>query len=102
MESYQRAHLRGLAHGLKPVVLVGASGVTPEILRAAQVALHDHELIKVRLQRPEDKQGFAEALATGTDSVLCGVVGHTVILYRRNSDKPRISVPQRRRTSVDA
>lgn len=96
MESFQRAHLRGLAHGLKPIVMVGTSGVTPELLRATQVALHDHELIKVRLQRPTDKQGSAEALATGTDSVLCGMVGHTVILYRRNPDKPRITVPQHR------
>ena len=96
MESYQRAHLRGLAHELKPVVIVGASGVTPELLKATEVALYDHELIKVRLQRPTDKNGFAEALATGTDSVLCGMVGHTVILYRRNPDKPRVEVPRRR------
>jgi len=95
MESYQRAHLRALAHELKPVVIVGQAGVTEELLAATKVALFDHELIKVRLQRPEDKSAFAEQLATGTDSTLCGLVGHTVILYRRHPEKPRIHVPVR-------
>jgi RNA-binding protein len=89
----QRAHLKAMAHPLKPVVQVGQSGVTPAVVGQVDAALRDHELIKVRLARPDDKKGMADELAAATASELCGLVGHTVILYRRNADKPKIQVP---------
>jgi RNA-binding protein YhbY len=36
----------------------------------------------VRLHEPEDKHAMADALANETHAALCGLVGHTVILYR--------------------
>lgn len=86
----QRRNLRGLAHSLEPVVQVGHGGITPAVLKATARALLDHELIKVRLYEPEDKKAMAEALATGTHSALCGLVGHTVILFRPHPNKPKI------------
>jgi RNA-binding protein len=88
----QRKHLRGLAHGFEPLVHVGAAGVNDAILAAVDAALAAHELVKVRLHRPEAKHDDAEALATGTRSVLCGLVGHVVILYRPHPDKPKITL----------
>jgi RNA-binding protein len=84
----QRRDLRAQAHALSPLVQVGHGGVSAEVLTAVSRALQDHELIKVRLHEPEDKRGMAEALAEGTRSALCGLVGHTVILYRPHP-KPR-------------
>jgi RNA-binding protein YhbY len=52
------------------------------VLDAVRLALRDHELIKVRLHEPEDKRAMAQTLATETRSALCGLVGHTVILYK--------------------
>jgi len=95
LESFQRKHLRGLAHSLKPIVQVGSSGVTESVLRQVDEALGDHELIKVRLFDPEDKKADAQSLAEGTQSTLCGLVGHTVILYRAHPDEPTISLPKR-------
>jgi RNA-binding protein len=89
----QRKYLRGRAHALEPVVQVGHQGVTDGVLRAVDDALATHELVKVRLREPEDKHGDAEALAAGTTSALCGLVGHTVILYRPDPESPRIVVP---------
>lgn len=74
--------LRARAHALNPLVQVGHGGVSEALLLAVSRALADHELIKVRLHEPEDKHGMAEEIATGTRSALCGLVGHTVILYR--------------------
>jgi RNA-binding protein len=86
----QRQRLRGLAHSLEPVVQVGHSGVTDAVIEAVDVALTAHELIKVRLHQPEDKRGDASALAERSAAALCGLVGHTVILYRPHPTKPRI------------
>ena len=57
-------------------------------------ALAHPELVKVRLHQPDSKKTSAARLASATGSHLCGVVGHTVILYRRNPEKPRIELPQ--------
>lgn len=95
LEGFQRRWLRGRAHALRPVVHVGEDGVTPAVLEALEQALLDHELVKVRLHRPEDKKAAASALAEGADAALCGIVGHTVVLYRPHPERPRIQLPQR-------
>jgi RNA-binding protein len=82
LTSKRRRELRADAHGLEPIVHVGHGGISEAVERAVSRALNDHELIKVRLHEPEDKQAMAEQLAAATRSGLCGLVGHTVILYR--------------------
>jgi RNA-binding protein len=96
--------LRGLAHGLEPLVHVGHGGVTDSVIEAVSRALRDHELIKVRLQKPEDKHTMAADLASGTRSALCGLVGHTVILFKPNKRKKgdRILLASTRVASVPA
>ncbi len=86
----QRRRLRALAHELKPVVHVGEGGLAPSVLGAIDQALLDHELVKVRLHDPDDKKALARVIAESSRSALCGLVGHTVILYRPHPEKPRI------------
>ncbi len=95
LDGRQRRYLRGLAQRLKPVVFVGESGVTPSVLRALDEALGAHELVKVRLRAPEDKKAAAAELADAAEAALCGLVGHTVILYRPDPDEPSIELPRR-------
>jgi RNA-binding protein len=95
LQGFQRRHLRGKAHPLKPVVQVGDGGVSDAVVQAIDEALASHELIKVRLHAPDDKKGTAAALAERTSSALCGVVGHTVILYRPDPEEPRLELPTR-------
>jgi RNA-binding protein len=89
----QRQWLRGRAHALRPVVLVGQAGLTDAVVHAVDAALTARELIKVRLHEPEDKHAAAEALAARTGAALCGLVGHTVILYRPHTERPVIVLP---------
>jgi RNA-binding protein len=90
LTSRQRKWLRGRAHALRPVVRVGAAGVTDAVVEAVDAALTARELVKVRLHEPEDKHADAEMLAARTGAVCCGLVGHTVILYRAHPEKPVI------------
>ena len=92
LSSADRRNLRAQAHHLEPVVQVGHSGVTDAVLKEATEQLRAHELIKVRLHEPEDKHGMADALAAGTGATLCGLVGHTAILYKRHPKQPKVSL----------
>lgn len=95
LTGYQRRRLRALAHPLKPVVRVGKGGVTDSVTLAVDRALVDHELVKVRMLRPEDKRAGSRILADRCGAHLCGRVGHTVILYRAHPETPRIRLPKR-------
>ena len=92
----QKRYLRGLAHALKPVVLVGAKGVTPGLLAELEQALEQHELVKVKVAA-EDREARDAAIAEfveGAQASLVGRVGHVAVLYRRRLDKPLVILPR--------
>jgi RNA-binding protein len=95
LAGYQRKALRGLANPLKPLVFVGDAGMSAAVLRALDAALTDHELVKVRLRSPEDKKALANEIAGASGAALCGLIGHTVILYRPHPEAPQIEIPTR-------
>jgi putative YhbY family RNA-binding protein len=59
VSSEQRAALRSQAHALKPVVLVGAEGLTDAVLAEIEVHLVAHELIKIRVFGDERDERIA-------------------------------------------
>ena len=91
----QRRHLKGLAHPLKPVVLMGNAGLTEAVIAATTQALHDHELIKVRLPGldRDDRDAALALLAERTGSAMVTRIGHVAVLYKRNPDLSRIVLP---------
>ena len=46
----QKKYLRGLGHGLKPVVMIGDAGLTEAVLSEFNDSVEHHELIKVRVK----------------------------------------------------
>jgi RNA-binding protein len=96
LTSSQRRYLRGLAHPLKPVLLLGGKGVTPSVLAELEHALDDHELIKIKLageDREERSSSLTQLLdASGAENVQ--IIGHVAVLYRRNAEQPRIALPR--------
>jgi RNA-binding protein len=101
LKGYQRKYLRGIAHGLKPVILIGQKGLTADVLLSAEAALDTHELIKVKFNDFKEKDNKAKIVdslekKTGCESV--GMIGHTAILYRQQKDpeKRKISLPSKK------
>ena len=92
----QIRYLRGLAHPLKPVLLLGSRGVTPGVLKELEQALDDHELIKVRLSGGDRAARRAELakLAETSRAETVQAIGHIAVLYRRNDEQPRIALPK--------
>jgi RNA-binding protein len=91
----QRRHLRGLAHHLKPVVLIGQQGLRPAVHEEIQLALAAHELIKVRVAAADREQRAAmiATITAASGAELVQTIGHVAVLFRRNRDKPKVVLP---------
>ena len=91
----QRAHLKGLAHHLDPVVHVGRDGLSDAVKAQIDEQLAAHELIKVKLLdgAPLDRGAAAEALPALVGAQLVQNIGRLFVLYRPDPDDPRIELP---------
>ena len=98
LTSKQRAHLRKLAHHLKPVVLVGSEGITPAVLASIADALNTRELLKIKLQESAriTAKEAAESVTIGMDDVhSVQIIGKTIVLYRPHPENPEIRLTQK-------
>ena len=92
----QLRYLRGLAHELKPVILVGAKGLSENLLAELESALDHHELVKLRIaaEEREARDALATDIAARVGAETVQRIGHTLSLFRRNDEKPRIVLPR--------
>jgi RNA-binding protein len=91
----QRRHLKGLAHPLKPVILMGNAGLTEAVVAETSRALETHELIKVRLPGldREERDAALESLAERTGSAFVTRIGHVAVLFRQREKVSRYVLP---------
>ena len=91
----QRQFLKGLAHHLSPVVMLGGNGLTEGVLAEIDNALNHHELIKVKIAGAdrEVKQLIIDAIVRETNAVNVQTIGHVLVLYRQSDDK-KITLPK--------
>lgn len=96
LSTSQVRFLRSQAHSLKPVVLVGANGVTENLLEELELALNTHELIKikVRAEEREERDQMIERICQKSGAIKIQRVGHNLTLFRRNPAKPKIILPK--------
>ena len=91
----KRQFLKGLAHHLSPVVMLGGNGLTEGVLAEIDNALNHHELIKVKIAGAdrEVKQLIIDAIVRETNAVHVQTIGHVLVLYRQSDDK-KITLPK--------
>jgi RNA-binding protein len=87
-----RRQLRGLGHGLYPVIQVGKQGMTAALTKQLTTALHDHELVKIKIgtECPSSRFEIAEALAKEPGVKIAQILGRTLLLYKRHPKNPKI------------
>lgn len=95
LSTKQKQHLKGLAHPLKPVVMLGNNGLTEGVLAELEQALEHHELIKVKIatEDRETKALIVAAIVRETSASEVQVIGKTLVLYRPSKEK-KISLPR--------
>ena len=83
-----RKSLKAQAHHLKPVVLLGAKGLTDAVVAETNSALKAHELIKVKISgaEKEDRILMANSLCEQLEAQLVQMIGNTAIVYRKNRE----------------
>lgn len=96
LNNKQIRFLRAQAHSLKPLVLIGAAGLTDNVINAINQALDDHELIKVRVNA-EDRDAKNQIINTimhQTEASHVQTIGHIGIFYRLNEKNPQVELPK--------
>ncbi len=89
MNAADKKQLKSRAHALKPVVIVGQSGLSETVLAEIELALNHHELIKVKI-RSTDRQThkqLSQKICTATGAELIQSIGQIIVIYRENPDR---------------
>lgn len=96
LSTKQKQFLKGLAHHLSPVVMLGGNGLTEGVLAEIDNALNHHELIKVKISGAdrETKQLIIDAIVRETQSSNVQTIGHILVLYRP-SEEGKIQLPRK-------
>lgn len=91
--------LRGKAHVINPLVMIGQQGISPTVLDEIEQALDLHELIKIKVQSTSglDRKETGAELISQTNAGLVQIIGKMIILYRPSKDldpEKKISLPK--------
>ena len=88
MNAANKKKLRAEAHTLKPVVMIGQSGLTTSVLAELDQALNIHELLKVRIRAERDERKLiTEKICADSGAELIQSIGQIAVIYRLNPNK---------------
>ena len=92
VSSDQRAELRSQAHALKPVVLVGAEGLTDAVLTEIKVHLKAHQLIKIRVfgDEREERLAIYEQICDRLNAAPIQHIGKLLVIWKPESAQPAV------------
>ena len=96
LSNKQKQYLKGLAHSLKPVVLLGGNGLTEGVMAEIDAALAHHELIKVKVpsEDREEKKLIMDAIVRESGAIKLQVIGHVLVIYKQSEDC-KIDIPKK-------
>jgi len=80
----QRKTLKGDAHDLNPVVMIGSDGLTPAVIKEAKLAISHHGLIKIRVFGDDREARIAiyEELCDKLDAAPVQHIGKLLVIWR--------------------
>lgn len=90
----QKNYLRGIAHNLNVIVTIGGKGLTDAVMNEVNLALDQHELVKIKLpgNSKQEKVALIDTIASKSNSEPVQLIGRVGVIYRP-SNTPKITVP---------
>ena len=83
----ERQKLKGLAHKLQPVVIVGGDGLSAAVIAEIDRSLKSHELIKVRVNADRDgRDAILKAICAKTGAQPVQHIGKMLVIFRMKPD----------------
>ena len=84
LTSKQRSKLRSLGNDLEPILTIGKSGITDNLIEQLDQALTARELVKSRVlpHTVFDVNEVATELASKTTAEVVQIIGRNVLFYR--------------------
>ena len=95
LSNNQTKFLRGIAHHLNPMIIIGGNGVTDNLMAELESTLAHHELLKIKMavdDRDERKQIVAFILKE-TGAFLVQSIGKTCVIFRQK-EKTEFELPR--------
>lgn len=88
MDASFKQMLKAKAHHLKPIILLGAKGLTPSVIEETDLSLNTHELIKIKINGAEKeiRHSTAQEICQQLQADLIQLIGNTAIIYRKKKD----------------
>lgn len=95
LSNTQKRFLKGIAHGLNPVILIGSNGLTDGLMKELEKSLTHHELLKIKIASAErdDRKEIIETILTATQAQLVQSIGKVMVIYRPAKD-PILQLPK--------
>ena len=84
----QQKFLKGVAHGINPMIIIGANGVTDSLMKELDGTLEHHELLKIKMASADrdDRKTIVEFILKETGAQLVQSIGKTCVIYRKSQD----------------
>ena len=94
LNSKQRKYLYSQTNDMQPVINIGKSSLTPEVIESIDEALAARELIKISILKNclDVPSQLAINISERTHSEVVRIIGRKIILYRP-AKKPKIELP---------
>ena len=89
----ERLALKGRAHALSPIVMIGNAGLTEAVLKEIAASLKTHELIKIRVmaERPQREAILAE-ICNRLNAAPVQHIGKILVVYQPNPEARQIEI----------
>ncbi len=88
MTPARKKQLKSLAHALKPVIIVGQSGLTESVLNEINITLDTHEVIKIKNRaEKDDRKIISEQITREMKAELIQSIGQIIVIFRKKPEE---------------
>ncbi len=92
----ERAYLKSLANGIKPITQIGKYGITDKFLSQLDDALENREIVKINILENSslDTKQAADEIVKSLNAEFVQAIGNKITIYKRSKNNPKIQLPK--------